>query len=147
MRATATAFLLLAGFSVGGCETARTFGDLRRVQQRLVRELHEEEITVNLSDERLLTISLINSPLRTLSPQDKEAKARVIARSAVSALGPGRHVESVAVVFVVRESKGLFFTVTDARDSHAFLVTDLERGVGSMNSGPPNDKMQLTSHG
>jgi hypothetical protein len=146
------ALLLLVTIALTGCEglrsTARSLADVRAVQKTLVAELHDDDITVNLANDHFLTINLINSQLRALPPAAKQAKARAIGRSALIALRHRRTIETVTVVFVVRESTGLFSSVIDARDWHTFSGAELERDVVSNRSSrPPNNKMQLTRSG
>jgi hypothetical protein len=101
----------------------------------VVAAIHDESVSVNLNNGRYLTISIMNSPLKALGPDQKEAKAREIALLAYKAFASRQNLERVGIVFVEQRRSFLVFSYTDATDYHGFPAKDLARdGAASPSS-------------
>lgn len=94
--------------------------DIAVVQGEVAKAVHESNVNVNLNNEKYLTISLINSPLRVLTGDPKKAKAREIAEVAYRAFPHRERLERITVVFMEHRRYFLFLNYTDGRDSHSF---------------------------
>jgi hypothetical protein len=145
------AFMLL----ISGCDSMRgmagTLASLQAVQGAVAREVGDNNVQVNVNNDRYMTIGIINSPLRSLPDDERRAKALQIAQLAYKTYSSRASLETVGVVFVVHRSYFLFFNVNDGRDYFGFSTAELaappERGTELLmrKHGPPNDKMQLTA--
>jgi hypothetical protein len=111
------------------CDSARrmagTLGELKRVQAAVATATAEKNVGVNVNNDRFLTVSLINSPLKHLGSDEKRAKAREVARIAYETYMSRSELETVRVVFVVQRRYFGFFNYTDATDGVAFRPDEL----------------------
>jgi hypothetical protein len=115
-------------------------------QGAVAREVGEDNVQVNVNNDRYMTIGIINSPLRSLPDDQRRAKALQIAQLAFKTYPSRASLETVGVAFVVHRSY-FFFNVNDGRDYFAFSTAELAEPPGRgtelfMPKGePPNDQM------
>lgn len=123
----------MAALAIAACDQGRrlvgTLGELHDVRQRVIEATGHDNVVVNLASGGHLTISIVNSPLKELPPDQKKAKARAIARVAHDALPSRAALVRVGVVFVSQRRQFLIVTVKDGRDHHAFSPADLRAGT------------------
>ena len=98
--------------------------DVQAVQTDVVRAVHEDNVTVNLNNDRYLTISLINSPIGALATEPKEAKAREIAQIAFLAFPHRERLEQIGVVFMEQRRYFFFFNYSNGTDAHFFKASE-----------------------
>ena len=129
------ALCLVAVVLCAGCQAvgglANSLGELQEVRRQVAAASGHDNIGVNLSNGRLLSVSVINSPFKTLPDDQRKAKAREIAGVAYKAF-PGRSkLEDVAVVFAVHRTYALLFNYNDSTDAHFFPAAELDSATAS----------------
>ena len=121
--------MMAAVVAIAGCDGAsRAFASLEElgaVQRAVVKATGHRATRVNLTNDRLLTVLMTNSPLAALATAARREKALAIARVAFEAYPPRASLESVTVVFVKYKVSFFVFTYTDATDVFSFTPTDL----------------------
>ena len=120
---------LAAVLVTGGCNAARemkaTLGELLKVREQVAASVPGTDVNVNLVNGRYLDIALVNSPLKALPPDQKEARAREIALVAYRAFPARAKLQQVAVVFWIQRTYLFFFHFSDGTDYHAFSAEAL----------------------
>jgi hypothetical protein len=124
--ALGAASLLLAGCDLAK-KTAGTLGELQVVQREVARSLGHPDVRVNLSNGRLLSISVVNSPFGTLPEEERAARALEVARVAFRGLRSRASLERVTVLFVEKKTY-VVASVSTSTGAYAFVPADLEGG-------------------
>ena len=134
---TGHALIIAISVLIGGCAgMAEQLKGVQAVHAELVRTLPEENVGVNLLNNRFLTISLINSPLKKLSAEQKGPKIFEIAKVAYGALPEREQLERINVVFVEQKTYCMFFHSSDGSDSYS--VDPREFRGAAEKSQPPS---------
>jgi hypothetical protein len=124
------ALCLVAAVLCVGCQAvgglANSLGELQEVRRQVAAASGHDNIGVNLSNGRLLAVSVINSPFKALPDEQRKAKAREIAGVAYKAFPGHAKLEDVAVVFAVHKTYVLLFNFNDSTDAHFFPVSSLQ---------------------
>jgi hypothetical protein len=122
---------LLAGMTA--CKQIKDVGgaiaDLAKLKPRLVERLGHQGIELTIVNGTLLRILVVNSPLSSLAPSEKQAKSLEIAKFAYEVLGPGSGLSNIAVAFATKRPY-LFLFQTQTVDS------DLTFPVSALASSP-----------
>jgi hypothetical protein len=124
----AIGFVILLALLVscsGVHEMAATLQDLQKVQRDLAKELGNNEIRVNLNNGRFLSIGVVNSPLRALPADQRNAKALELARIAYNSYPSRSALNSISVTFASHRSYLGVFTYDDYRDAFSFEASQL----------------------
>lgn len=123
-------FLLAGLLLLTGCdfvkETAGVLGDLNQLRSELTAKT-SCDVNLNLNNGSHLAIGLLNSRLKSLPAEQKQALTREIARFALAHYRAGGNLETINVGFVTRKSF-LVFNYTDATDNYPFTVAELKSG-------------------
>ncbi len=102
-----------------------TLQNLQIVQRELTRLTGHNDIRVVLNNGTLLSISIINSPLRSLPVDQKRAKALELARLAYGSYASSDDLRAVSVVFGIHRDYLGIFRYDDLTDIYTFDVSDL----------------------
>ena len=102
-----------------------TLRDLQKVQLELAKATGGDEIRVNLMNGHFLNIGVLNSELKTLPSDERNAKALELARTAYSVYPTRSHLTSISVAFVTHRSYLGVFTYDDSSDTFRFDASQL----------------------
>jgi hypothetical protein len=102
-----------------------TLRDLQKVQRDLAKALGDNEIRVNLSNGRFLSIGVVNSPLKALPADQRNAKALDLARIAYRSYPSRSALNGISVAFVTHRSYLGVFNYDDSRDTFSFETSQL----------------------
>jgi len=108
---------------------AAVVGELRDVQNEVIRATGHGEVTVNLSNGHFLAVGLVNAPSAEWSKERRQNQAREIAQLAYDKLNSRASLDTVAVSYVVHRKYLLVFDYTNSLDSFAFKAIELEHAM------------------
>jgi len=120
--------LILLGIVVSGCSNAKeaykSLGDLQQLHADLTTK-YKEELSLNINNDKYLSISIINSKLNELPIEQKKQKAREIAVYAVGSYKNSNELETVSVGYVIHKSY-IIINYTEAMEQYRFNVSELK---------------------
>jgi hypothetical protein len=107
-------------------EAVGTISELQQVHKAISRAVGTNDVNINLSNGKLLVISLVNSPLKDLPVDQKKAKALELAQLGYRSYPEMAKLAGVSVVFLVQRSYVGVFHYTDGSDAFKFVPSELE---------------------
>ena len=114
--------------SIAGCsgfkELASELGEINKLQQQLQQQTGQSSLNVNLTNDRFLSVSFVNSPLAKLPADQKKAKALETAHFAYNDWPKRANLASVTVIFLSSYDVGPVH-YTNSTDNFEFQVSDL----------------------
>lgn len=113
--------------TIGACDDiTEGFGQMMRVHKLLMEEyrLKDSEVEMNIKNNQILTVTILNSPMNTLSYEEKGTKAREVASFVNRTFHLRTNLHTINVVFGTRKTHFLLITST-VETNYSFDVADL----------------------
>lgn len=98
--------------------------DIMTLQMELSREFKTRAISIDLNNNRYLTVTFQNSPFANLPTMERQARARDVAVFVRDHYPGYTHLERVSVGFAIQRKAGML-TVTQSEVPYTFTTTDL----------------------
>ena len=102
-----------------------TLEDLQKVQRDVGKALGGGEVRVQLNNDRVLSVGVMNSPLKTAPADQRKAKALELARIAYESYPSRSALKSVSVSFGTHRSYLGVFTYDESGDAFGFEASQL----------------------
>lgn len=113
--------------TIGACDDiTEGFGEMMRVHKLLMEEyrLKDPAVEMNIENNQILTVTILNSPMNTLSHKEKGTKAREVASFVNRNFHLRTNLKTINVVFGTRKTHFLLITST-VETNYSFDVADL----------------------
>ena len=111
-------------------EIAGMVGELKEISDRVGILVGDKQVGVSLNNGKHLQVSLLNSPLKNLPPEEKRRKALEIAGLAYKSYSGRSGLETVSVVFRVEHTYLLIVHYRDSSDTFSFTPAELTPQIG-----------------
>ena len=112
--------LLVASLSGCGKELLKSLGDLARLRAELIKEFHEQDLSVVVQNSNLLRVTFINSKLNDQSNLKRMERAQETAVFIKRHYAGIDRIERVWVSFVAQEKRFLIVNYTRGIDAFSF---------------------------
>jgi len=126
---------------LGACsglrELSAEVGEISRLQSQLQQQTGQTDLTVDLNNDRYLSVSFINSPLAKLPADQKKAKALEVAHLAYNDWPKRGELISVSVIFQSSYDLGPVH-YSNSLDNFAFQISEL---TADKASAPPGQTL------
>ena len=115
-------FALILSFLIsGGCGKLPTsLVEISRLRAEIVKEYGEKEVNVNLHNSRSLSVTFINSPLNTKSPEQRAKRAQQTAGFVNRRYSSINQIESIWVYFVRTQTRYIFVHYSEGLGEFGF---------------------------
>lgn len=108
----------------GGLHEAKeAYADLLVVRRAVQPRVGSSAVEARIANGTTLTVTIVNSPMRLLPSEQKQAKARELARVAYDAYADRARLGGVQIVFLARGGSQ-FFTISTS-EAHPFAPSAL----------------------
>ena len=113
-------------FFLNGCsgDMPAQFGMMFEIKRDIIKEYNHENVSIHISNDKLLTVNFVNSRFNDITPKEKEAKAREIALSTVLSMKRDQ-IDKIAVAFTLYEKKYFIIDYTSSQGVFFFDVSEL----------------------
>lgn len=116
----AWAMLLLCLLASGCVKLAKDWGEISKLHQAIVKEFGEDEVGVNLSNNTMLTVSFVNSPLNDKSPEERAQRAEQTVAFVKAHYASISKLEVIWVLFARAKKRFIFVNNFETIDYYSF---------------------------